>query len=54
MILELIIICGAALAAIGIILEYKLITSDAAKGHRYKIMKEGMDAYEESQKEEKK
>lgn len=52
--LTVIIIGGAIAAAVAIYIEYKLITSDAAKGYRYKVMSEGEKYYKESLQENEK
>jgi len=52
--LTVIIIGGVIAAAVGIYLEYKLITSDASKGYRYKVINECEKYYKESLQENEK
>lgn len=52
--LTVIIIGGVIVAAVAIYIEYKLITSDAAKGYKYKIISEGEKYYKESLQENEK
>ena len=52
--LTVIIIGGVIAAAVGIYLEYKLLSSDAAKGYKYKIISEGEKYYKESLQENEK